>query len=182
MERSWRGRRPLTAELANKALNCTFLSINKESSLFRSALQGRRLSDLGAGNPHAMMLFADYYGAREYVGVDASRDYSMLEGILVNTRFERVDMLRFLGDQEDCSSNIVMNNIDRAVLSMDDRELERAYSILMLHQIARVVPPGGIAFGIGTDLLHGLAHYRFLRMEHTGAYSVSDAGAVYLKP
>ncbi|HSB47124.1 MAG TPA: hypothetical protein VLD37_03855 [Candidatus Bilamarchaeum sp.] len=158
-----------------------FLSLGRKSVMISRALEGRRLTDLGAAEPSGMLEFARAYGASEYVGVDSFFDYSgrSLPG---RAKLVNDDLLRYLFSQDDGSSNIVMNAIDGVVLMNPDRVIEETYSQLLLMQIARVIPPGGIAFGLLSPVLRGLGAYGFVKVGRTDAGPLEDMEELHRKP
>ena len=143
------------------------------------SLAGRPLIDLGAGNPWVMMIFAARCGASTYIAVDRYHDYSGL--MMPGASLVNEDMLRFLTHQPDGFANISMNAIDEVVL-MDDRgSVHSAYASRLMAEAARVVPSGGIAFGIGTPFLRILGSAEFEQLELSPNSMVTEALAIYRK-
>lgn len=180
----WGSHKPPQAHMAEHAVrDSSFFAMNRESETLRMLLGGKRLTDLGAGYPVPAAVFAMHYGASEYVGVDRYQDYSG-SGLwaLKDVRLVECDMLEHLSGEPDMSTNIMMNAIDRAVLVGPSRTIEAAYATLLLRNIARVVPPGGIAFGIMSPILEGLSDYGLIRMERTDVAHVTSVEALFRKP
>lgn len=180
----WGSGKPPQTRIAHDAIrDSSFFSMNRDSETLRMLLAGKRLTDLGAGDPIPAAVFAMHYGVSEYVGVDGYQDYKN-SGLwcLKDVRLVTRDMLEHLSNEPDASSNIMMNAIDGAVLRGPSRTLELAYSALLLRNIARVVPPGGIAFGIMSPILEGLSECGFVRMERTDVARVSSVEALFRKP
>lgn len=147
------------------------------------SLSNNRLTDIGAGDAVDMAHFAMEYGVSEYVAVDGYRDYSecglsAIRGI----RLVNADMLGYLFEQPDESTNIVMNAVDWAVLRGPGRLIEQAYAEYLLRNIARVIPRGGIAFGTMSPVLDGLSGFGLERIRQTDVSHVSEVEALYRKP
>ncbi|MEW6721845.1 MAG: hypothetical protein AB1324_01130 [Candidatus Micrarchaeota archaeon] len=184
MERYWENGRVPTAELACHAVyDYSFFMIQRRSRFMREALEGRMLTDLGAGNPESMAYLASEYDASEYVGVDRYHDYSKnglcdIAGVTLVNR----DMLLHLADRPDDSTNVSMLAIDDAVLRGPLACIEDAYVDLLVMQIARVVPPGGVAFGVMSPLLHQLSGWGFERVKETDCAHITVMEQLYRKP
>ncbi|HSB47122.1 MAG TPA: hypothetical protein VLD37_03845 [Candidatus Bilamarchaeum sp.] len=175
----WQGSRPSGAQLANHAVKAgTFLTLNARAPLLEDALRGSRLSDLGAGLSVGMEAFSLFYGVREYVAVDLYERYPS-SGTDGRVRYVNSDLLLYLAAQPDSSTNVCMNAMD--ILNHGDRVVLESYLAMVLRQISRAVPPGGIAFGMQTPMLHGLADFGFERIEDLGDRRVGILGAVYRK-
>ena len=99
-----------------------------------------------------MMPFATESEISTYVGVDNYCDLSggyftaLFKGRNIEGRFHFDDMLRFLAQQPSESAHVCMNGIDYDIVPSN------RYSSELMVQIARIVPPKGIIFGVDSDL------------------------------
>lgn len=185
MGKPWWRCAPPASELARSIVyGYSFLSIRKLSPFFPEVLGKRKLVDLGAGTADAMTHFATRCGVGRYVAVDRYLDYSGRIPLLSNVSFVNSDMLMFLAEQPDNSANISMIAIDHIVLSGSDSITEALYQKMLLAQIQRVVPLGGIAFGFNSEILHGLTDLGFERIEKIPGYPSMKryfGGGIYIK-
>jgi hypothetical protein len=174
----WGHMKPSAAQLANFAIEGgTFLSLHARAPFLDSTLSGSRLTDLGAGDSRGMEAFSAVYDVREYVAVDRYCPYPWSSERI---RYVNADMLQYLAEQLDGSTNVCMNAMDN--LRHGNQTILASYVEMLLRQIARAIPPGGIAFGIQTPILQGLANFGFSRIEELGDRRVGSFGAVYQKP
>jgi hypothetical protein len=177
MEAYWGDIRPSAAQLATFAVESgTFLSLHARAPVLDAALNGSRLTDLGAGDSRGMEAFSAVYDVREYVAVDRYCQYPWSSERI---RYVNADMLQYLAEQLDGSTNVCMNAMDN--LRHYNLTILESYKEMLLRQIARVVPSGGIAFGIQTPLLHDLADFNFTKIEDLGDRHVGSFGAFYQK-
>ncbi len=181
MARAWKTQPPPSAQIAQFASHAFSGKLVPEArGLMSERLRGRPLLDLGAADPAAMMEFASMNGASRYTAVDRYYDYSGMArpgfAELVND-----DMLRFVSYQPDGSANVCMNAIDDIVLMSPIEVVELSYIHRLFQEIARVVPPGGMAFGLGSPHLHLLENAGFTRARDVNGESVNEAGAIFLK-
>lgn len=184
MAGSWGSRPPPQTAMAEKAIDILgLLSLRRQSSMLYRSLLGRRLTDLGAGDPVMMLHFALEYGASEYVAVEAYRDYSGngLVGVR-EARLINADMLEYLAFQKDASTNIVMNAINEEVLRGPSRLITDAYLEYLARNIARVVPPGGAAFGVMSPVLGELERFGFERIRRTDASHLGEFEFLLVRP
>jgi hypothetical protein len=158
-----------------------FMNYEQPSDTLKERLRGRALVDLGAGRDvsfTAMAHFAAAIRASAYVAVDEYADYARAESLLydfVNRTFPDIalwtinqDLLIFITEMETESANIVMNGIDNCMLN-GPHWATGFYRMYLTAEIARVVPKGGVAFGMNSPDLHGLVHYGFQeRFENPG--------------
>jgi len=183
MNRTWDDGIPPQTEMARHTVSEVGFYCLKERSLFlENALSGRRLTDLGAGDPVSMAHFSLTYGASEYVAVDGYRDYTGngLTGIK-GIRLVNADMLSYIFGQPDESTNVVMNAIDACILRCPNAVITAGYYAYLAENIARVVPPGGIAFGMMSPVLEELAGFGMVRLHRTDAAHVSEVEALFVK-
>lgn len=149
------------------------LDIEEPPEILRHSLRRARLLDLGAGGPASflpMAHFATMLDASEFTIVDRYQDYSNAEHAMrefINHRYPGIalnavneDMLCFLARAPHESANISMNGIDEHILR-GEPDVERMYVLALLGQIARVVPVGGVAFGVCSPFLCRLGEYGF---------------------
>src|SRR5512143_1519492 len=181
MTRSWKTQPPPSARIAGFVGRAFSSSFAPRSGRFMAAhLSGLPLLDLGAAEPADMIAFSSAHGVAAYIAVDRYFDYSGIQakpGVhLVNE-----DMLRFLAHQPDNYANVCMNAIDDIVLMSPDMALEASYTARLMGEIARVVPPGGLAFGLSSPILHILGSLGFERVAIVHGEFVADAGAIYRK-
>jgi hypothetical protein len=181
MAHAWKIRPPPSATIAAFASRAFSDPRSPFARAFMSKhLCGIPLIDLGAADPLAMAEFAHAHGARGYIAVDRFYDYSGMQAPpgaeLINE-----DMLRFVSYRPDSSANVCMNAIDEIVLMSPDGAVEAAYVLRLMGEIARVVPPGGLAFGLSSPHLHLLENAGFERIMDISGESVTDAGAIYRK-
>ena len=175
MSRAWRDIPPPNSSLAGYAVyGKSFMGIRKLSPFFKQVLGNGRLLDLGAGEPDAMMHFALRSGVGEYVAVDRYLNYSGKTPPFANVLFVNQDMLMFLAEQPDESASVVMLAIDNIVLSGPSTISETLYRGMLLAEIARVVPPGGIAFGMNCDLLIDLTDMGFRRLDQIPGHQIPE--------
>ena len=166
-----------------------FMRLDNPSQLLREKLKGRRLVDLGAGNTGsitAMAHLAAALGASEYIAVDAYVNYERAEGLLDNfvgqsypqmvLRALNDDMLLFLAKLEDGCANVVMNSIDRCMLVAPSHLIAEMYGLELASEIARVVPDGGIAFGVNSPNLERLLRFGFRGKIETPGYIFTKGG------
>ncbi len=183
MKKFWGGFSPSDCPLVPGLVYQTgFMKLKSPSKTLAEKLNGKRLVDLGAGNSEsftAMAHLAAKLGVSEYIAVDGYVDYSRAEELLdtfvgesypgMVLRAVNDDILLFLAKMEDNSANIAMISIDRCMLATRDHFLEEMYGLELAGEIARVVPPGGIAFGVNSPNLERLAQYGFTaRFENPG--------------
>ena len=77
------------------------------------------------------------------------------------------NILRILSAMKEACSHVTMNGIDGLVLGYPDgRSGDSKLPMVkaILHEIARVVPPKGIAFGMSKMILMGLEQLGFARL------------------
>ncbi|MBN1170277.1 hypothetical protein JXA56_04585 [Candidatus Micrarchaeota archaeon] len=177
MSKMWHGQPP-GAVLARYAISQN-LYLGSDS-FFSKNLRDSVLLDLGAGDPEAMIGFARCHGVKTYCGVDSTRDYSGIKQGS-DTLLIKDDLLWFLFHVGDSRVNVCMNAIDECVLRTGGI-YGQAYEIKLINEIARVTMAGGIAFGLMSPSLHGLAELGFTKLEVAGDVQVSEFGAVYRKP
>jgi hypothetical protein len=150
------------------------LDIGNPPPALLKPLRGSRLIDLGAGGPGSYMPmshFAAVARVSEFLIVDRYQDYSgaiKAMGEFVRSGYPDIafgafedDMLRHLARQPDSSANICMNAIDTNMLGCRDKNVQDEYIRELLAQISRVVPDGGVAFGLSSPLLHNLVRLGF---------------------
>lgn len=179
----WGSGRPSDSSLVPGLVYETgFMRLESPSKTLVEKLRGSRLVDLGAGNRDsltAMAHLAAVLGVKEYIAVDKYVDYSAAEGLLDHfvgesypemiLRAVNDEILLFLAKLEDGSANIAMNSIDRCMLATTNHLIAEMYGLELAGEIARVVPPGGIAFGVNSPNLERLARYGFAaRFENPG--------------
>jgi hypothetical protein len=159
-----------------------FMHIESPSRTLAEKLKGERLIDLGAGNSEsftAMAHLAATLGVKEYIAVDKYVDYSRAEALLdayvgegypeMILRAVNDEILLFLSKMRDESAHIVMNSIDRCMLVCMEHFLDEMYGLELASEIARVVPRGGIAFGVNSPNLERLLRFGFTgRFENPG--------------
>ena len=184
MKKFWSEADPSDCPLAPGLVYETgFMKLDKPSPLLREKLRGRLLLDLGAGNTEsitAMAHLAAVLGASGYIAVDAYVDYNRAEGLLDNfvgqsypgmvLRAFNDDMLLFLAKLEDGCANVVMNSIDRCMLVAPSHFVGEMYGLELASEIARVVPAGGIAFGVNSPNLERLLRFGFRGKIETPGY------------
>ncbi len=124
--------------------------------VFSAALKDKVIVDLGASeNWGAMHRIAIMMGAREYVAVDPfwpsvknslfKKKIEVLRVIpnpVCPAKLVRTDALTYLKQLPDNSCNIALNGIDRMIIS------SASYQCSLARETERVVPSGGLAFGI----------------------------------
>jgi hypothetical protein len=181
----WKRTMPPCSGLARSIVyGSSFMSLRRFSPFFPKVLGEKRLVDLGAGIPDAMTHFALRSGVSQYVAVDRYCDYSWMSPPFVNVSYVNDDMLMFLAKQPDGSANVVMIAIDDIVLTNINTAYEKIYNGMLLAEIKRVVPPGGIAFGFNSNILEGLIDLGFEKIESIPKYRISkcfDYGGIYQK-
>jgi hypothetical protein len=128
-----------------------------------------------------MMRYAGFYGVGEYVAVDRAFSYRGMEAG-PRARFINDDMLRHLYLSPDMSTNVCFNAIDELVLLSSDRATETIYTELLLIQIARVLPPGGVAFGARSPFLAGLSELGLRRFETTDIGKIGSDIFLFQRP
>lgn len=160
----------------------TFMGIRDgyRSEFLGEVLPERHLIDLGAGICTDMIEFASAYAVAKYTAVDRYCPYPC-SGKGADVEFRNMDMLQYLMSRPDDSANIVMNAIDQLMLSCGDNIVENAYAALLVAEIARVVIPGGIAFGMNSPFLPELADYGFVPVVLNERYGVGEIGALMRK-
>ncbi len=162
----------------------TFMSLRKFSPFFPKVLGGKKLVDLGAGEPDVMANFALKCGVSKYVAVDRYWDYSRAVPPFPNVSYVNSDMLRFLAEQRDESTNIVMLAIDNVVLANEHTMTGKLYAEKLLEEISRVVPQGGIAFGMNCAILCELTGMGFANIKKIPGHSLPknfDEGGIFQK-
>lgn len=171
----WGNSRPSDSSLVpGLVYESGFMRLKSPSETLKQRLRGSRLIDLGAGNSEsftAMAHLAAVLGVREYIAVDKYVDYSSAEGLLDDfvgrsypemiLRAVNEEILLFLAKMEDGSANIAMNSIDRCMLATTNHLVAEMYGLELASEIARVVPEGGIAFGVNSPNLERLALFGF---------------------
>ena len=132
-----------------------------------------------------MLRLAHEFGASTYVGVDRFATLHPIDLPGINFYFENTDMLKFISDQPDNSTNICVNGIDSIFLPRTT-QVNREYINQLVSQIARVVGKDHIAFGKGsTDILDYLIDHGFKKheiIESTFVYTSSQNSAVFEYP
>lgn len=133
---------------------------------FEPLLVGRPLTDLGCGTSITMAKFAYGCGVTEYVGVDKYNRYNTREepelaarireenrerGSDFNIRYVAGDMLVYLASLPSDSTNLTLNGIDLNTVSEYPAVYADEYKDELVRQIERVVPEGGVVFGIDSD-------------------------------
>jgi hypothetical protein len=185
MGKVWGKTGPPLSGLARAVLRShTFMDIRRLSPFFPEVLGGKRLIDLGAGDPTHMATFALRCKVSEYVAVDRYVDYSHMPSSFSNITYVNDDMLKFLANQPDGSGNIAMLAIDDIVLAGTSTITEMLYRGMLLAQISRVVPEGGIAFGFNSDLLFELEKFGFRRLGRIPGHKIPDGfthGGIFRK-
>lgn len=186
MESFWRCRGPLLSSLAPLIVyGRSFMGIDNMSEFFPKVLGKGRLLDLGAGEAGPMIHFALRSGVGEYVAVDRFWSYKRTPPPFHEVSLVNSDMLMFLAEQPDSSASIVMNAIDEIVLSGPGRITEALYQGMLLAEIKRVVPLGGIVFGFNCHLFERLAGLGFQSIEnipgHPKIMHTCDSG-IYMRP
>jgi hypothetical protein len=171
----WGAGRPSDCALApGLVYESGFMRVKQPSRLLSEKLNGKRLIDLGAGNIEsltAMAHLAAVLGVSEYIAVEKYIDYGRAEGLIeafmgdsypqIVFRAFNDDMLLFLTKMKDGSANIVMNSVDRSILVPPNHLIGEMYGLELASEIARVVPAGGIAFGVNSPTLERLAQFGF---------------------
>lgn len=198
MAETWQKRWPPDTEVSQSLVyDIGFMRLDKLALVLKEELPGKRLIDLGAGNPSsyiAMAHFAASLGVSEYVAVDLYQDYSRAASAMehfihpdypdVRLSAEREDMLLYLARQPDCSSNICINGIDDAILRHRDVSLKRMYVHSLVAEMARVVPENGLVFGINSPCIGKLAEFGFKQALSdlvTMDYELTKHNGVYQK-
>ncbi len=186
MGKVWKDRAPPTSGIAKAAVyGQSFMSLRRLDPFLPEVLGGKRLVDLGAGKPDAMTHFALACRASDYVAVDRYYDYSSRIPPFTNVRYVNEDMLMFLAEQPDNSANIVMLAIDHIILgNFHDRMTEQLYKGMLLAEIKRVVPHGGVAFGLNCEMLCDLTKMGFWRMSELAEKRIPTGypdGGVFMK-
>ena len=182
----WAHRAPPTSGLSRMAVyGHSFMSLRRLDPFFIEKIGGSRLVDLGAGEPDCMTHFAMACGASDYVAVDRYVNYAKKVPPFINVRYVNQDMLMFMAEQPDKSANVVMLAIDHIILgNYEDRMTERLYKGMLLAEIKRVVPTGGIAFGMNCELLLGLDDMGFERVSELSGKRLPDEyleGGIFMK-
>lgn len=181
----WEHATPPNSSLASHMVyGRSFMNVRRLSPFFPQVLGKRRLLDLGAGEPDAMIHFAMRSGVSQYVAVDRYCSYSDREPPFAGIVFVNEDMLMFLAMQPDNSANVAMLAIDDIVLTGPSSITETLYRGMLLAEIKRVVPPGGIAFGFNSDLLDGLEEMGFRKIEWIPGHRIPErfiCGGIFRK-
>jgi hypothetical protein len=159
-----------------------FISIKDgyRSAFLQGILPGDGLTDLGAGFCGEMIRFAQAYDVGAYTAVDRYWEYPAKSSI-PKVRFVKDDMLSHLLGQPDGSSHIVMNAIDQLMLRCHDPAIEREYAERLVAEMARVVPDGGIAFGLNSPCLRMLGAHGFRSVPLNERFPVPDFGCLMQK-
>ncbi len=166
-----------------------FMRVKEPSETLKKKLAGGRLIDLGAGNVEsltAMAHLAAVLGVSEYIAVDGYVDYRGAEGLLdafvgesypeITIRAFNEDILLFLSKMRAGSAHIVMNSIDRCMLIAPDAFVGEMYGLELASEMARVVPPNGIAFGVNSPNLERLLRFGFMGVYENPGYIFTKVG------
>jgi len=174
MHESWRVGRAFSA-LADKFIyGHTFMGIKNLPKFFSEVLGDSILLDLGAGDPKPMVDFALCCDVKLYLAVDLYCPYGDMDFKDPRIVLENDDMLRYVAKMPDNSANVFLGAIDDIVLmNPKSIEVELSYRSLLLNQICRVVPPGGIVFGVNSHIFSRLEQMGFERIAQIGRYKVS---------
>lgn len=166
-------------------------------SEIRQRVAGRLLIDIGGGGvvdnmAGRLQSLAQRYHAAAFINVDRyaidlnSEKVSLAPTVDLATEFGvrpppglrsmlcKADMLDFLTRLPDGCCNIVMNGIDSFVIHYAD------YRRRLTEEIARVVAPGGVAFGIHAEPLQCLGAHGFLMLD--AMMPVSNQISLMVKP
>ena len=139
----------------------------KNKEFFDTILKDRPVIDLGCGPaPDSVIGFAQECGALKYVAVE-KYNIQELNQYYSRDKFielEESDMLEFVFNQADESANISMNGIDLSIFNTDN-ENNKEYVKVLIGEIARVVPKGGVAFGYNSPFLSMLSGYGFKKIK-----------------
>lgn len=185
VERIWGSGAPPVSSLADIVVHMNnFMSLKRLSPFFPKVLGNKKLVDLGAGEPGTMIHFALRCGVSEYVAVDRYWDYSRRTPPFTNVSYVNQDMLEFLSEQPDSSANVVMLGIDNIVLGNEHTMAGMRYAEMLLKQIQRVVPQGGIAFGMNCAILCELTDMGFENIKKIPGRKLPenyDGGGIFQK-
>lgn len=138
---------------------------------FNPLLTGKPLTDLGCGTSVVMAEFAYKCGVPEYVGVDKYNIYHTREapelvarivsknadrGTDFTIRYVRDDLLIYLSSLPPESTNLTFNGVNLDTRWEHSPFPVDEYKDELLRQIDRVVPEGGVVFGISSRFMEGL--------------------------
>jgi hypothetical protein len=166
MNMVWKDTRPPVSQIAHcMVYGYTFMSLRRLDPIFPQNLSGKKLVDLGAGDPCAMIDFARRCGVSEYVAVDRYAHYPARLGRGRGIELVNDDMLMHLLTMDDESANIAMLAIDSIVLGNPDMRTELRYIDLLLREVARVVPISGVVLGANSEIMERLVKYGFVKVD-----------------
>ena len=126
-------------------------------NFFRQRLSGQPLIDLGGGEGVMMNLATDF-GVSEYINVDRGygdlplNPYEIGHSGQLNpssiTLDVHADMLDFVARLKDNAANFTINGIDNIIVN------DSAYHRVLAQELIRATRPGGLIFGIHSNVLH----------------------------
>jgi len=130
------------------------LNLNNETlSLIKSKLENRVLVDLGTGEDLINLIkFLNKMGVADFIGNDKfpKKDIlsygTLLENSGIKGAYVNEDMLLFLSKLPDNSTNIMVNGLDRSIISNQE------YLKRLKNEISRVLLNNGVVLGFSTNI------------------------------
>ena len=144
--------------------------------IFHDLLDGKPLIDLGSGKPgSSVVILAHESGASKYVGVDKFKIYEEKKIPSKHSEFTEEyvpeDMLKYVFHLPDNSANVVINGINYEIIN------DGEYIKTLIGEIARIVPPNGVAMGFESPFLQNLREFGFKKIQSPdndkGVFSVT---------
>jgi len=137
------------------------------SRIILNSLKGSPLIDLGGGTNSALSRFAITAGATQYLNVEIAAgpkepttpiwlpDHGPSD--LMPAAILAADILDVLWRLPADSCNVAINAIDSFVIPLlASRQSGAGYPELLVKHLERIVPPGGVVFGISSDVFDHL--------------------------